>query len=161
MKKLMLVILLAAVAVGGFLYLQQPVEGVRSIVWDKAECAHCHMHIGNPHYAAQLQTKDGRILDFDDPGCLFEWVTDHTPRIKTAYFHHYQKDQWLDFQEVGFIRVDEETPMGYGLGAVDKAAHPDAMDFGEASRVVLEMGDDRTDKPAAKSPTSQHQGDHR
>ena len=140
MKKLLVMTMILVAAGVIFWALERPTSGVREPVWNKTACAHCRMHVGVPSYAAQIQTRDGEVADFDDPGCLFEWVADNSPPIRAAYFHHYRQERWLNFQEVGFIRVEEDTPMGFGLGAVDKAAHPEAMSFGEASNVVLNAG---------------------
>jgi hypothetical protein len=54
---------------------------------------------------------------------------------------------WLNYREVGFLRVDETTPMGYGLGAVLKADHPDALSFSKASNAVLSGRIDATKGP--------------
>jgi hypothetical protein len=96
------------------------------------------MHISQRFYAAQLHTRKNGVKHFDDPGCLFEWIADNTPSIKSAYFHHYDKQgTWLDYREVGFIQVDRTTPMGYGLGAVAKSKHKDAMPFHTASSKII------------------------
>ena len=158
MKKFIVTFVLLG-AIGAAIYLlQQPTDGVRPVVWDKSSCAHCHMHVGVPSYAAQLQTKDGRVYDFDDPGCLFEWVVANHPRIEAAYFHHFRDDRWLDHREVGFLRVDEETPMGYGLAAVDRSLHDDALDFGDASNAALNMRDDRLDSPTSHNDHDRSRG---
>ena len=137
MKKLAIVVVLAAALVGTIWYLEQPTRGVEPVVWSQATCAHCKMHIGDKRFAAQLQTKEGEVYNFDDSGCVFEWIAENAPSIKQIYFHHYREDRWLDYRKVGFIRTDEPTPMGYGLGAVERANHPDAMSFSKASNAVL------------------------
>jgi copper chaperone NosL len=116
---------------------QQPPSGVVPVEWNEETCAHCKMHIGNKHFAAQLQTKKGEVHNFDDTGCLFEFVIENGPDIKQAYFHHYQKQKWLDYKEVGFLEIDRDTPMGYGIGAVNQHKFPDSMSFDEASNYVV------------------------
>ncbi|MFP4599704.1 MAG: nitrous oxide reductase accessory protein NosL [Persicimonas sp.] len=145
MKKTILIAAFFALAIGALVYvLERPTDGVEPIVWDQATCAHCHMHIGDPHYAAQIHTADGRVLNFDDPGCLFEYVEQNRLQTTAAYFHHYREDRWLSRDEAGFIEVDEDTPMGYGIGAVDRVdnqdQHPDMMSFEGAKDVVLRSG---------------------
>ncbi|MCA9531827.1 MAG: hypothetical protein KC543_17000 [Myxococcales bacterium] len=89
------------------------------IAWDHEVCAECHMHIGDPRYAAQIQTSEGDVLNFDDPGCLIRYVAEHRPTIRRMYFHSSVGDAWLQPNEVGFVVVPaEQTPMGYGLAAV-------------------------------------------
>ncbi len=48
-------------------------DAVEPVAWDRAVCARCSMLVGaSARFAAQLQTEDGTVLDFDDPGCLLE-----------------------------------------------------------------------------------------
>ena len=139
MKKALLILTVLAVGIGTLVYLlERPDQGVEPIVWDQSACAHCHMHIGNPYYAAQLQTREGRIHNFDDPGCLFAWLDQNDPSVRQIYFHHYRDDTWLPRDETRFVQVDEDTPMGYGIGAVRRSEDPNAMTFEEAQHAVLQ-----------------------
>lgn len=133
------VVVLVAV-VGIVFYLQQPKAGVRPIAWDQEACAHCHMHIGDPHFAAQLQTNDGDVLDFDDPGCLFSYLDANKPMVKEIYFHHHAKDEWLTQAMVGFVHLEQDTPMGYGIGAVNRSETANAMSFEEARHAIQGRG---------------------
>jgi len=139
LAKVLLPLLVIAGLVAGVIYwIESPAEGRQPVAWGNQACAHCQMHISNRYFAAQLHTRNGEVKHFDDPGCLFEWVADQTPSIKSAYFHHYdEQDTWLDYREVGFIDIDRKTPMGYGIGAVRKAEHDDAMPFHEASNQIM------------------------
>lgn len=100
---------------------QQLPSGVVPVAWDKAACAHCRMMVSERPFAAQLQLKDGRVLDFDDPGCLFEWWDEArpAPELHAGYFHHLREDRWLSLEEVAFVEVSP-TPMGFGVGAVPR-----------------------------------------
>lgn len=110
---------------------QQKPVGPVPIVWDKEACAHCHMHIGEPGFAAQAQLADGQVLSFDDPGCLMSWL-DGRPRAgadapRAVYFHHHDRDEWLTLESAGFIATDP-TPMGFGFAAVERT-RPAAVDW--------------------------------
>jgi hypothetical protein len=119
-KGLLLVVALAAITIALVRFNQvPPPEGPVPVVWDSEVCGHCKMHVGDPRFAAQLQTVDGDVLNFDDPGCLLEHLTSQETPIHALYFRNYQTDGWLSEAEVGFVAV-EDTPMGYGLGAVPK-----------------------------------------
>lgn len=101
------------------------------------------MAISDPAFAAQLQTADGRILDFDDPGCLLTYLAQHTPRVHAVYFHAVDSDRWIPEADVAFVPV-QHTPMAYNLGAVPKGT-PGAITYAEAVRQVLRRprrGDD-------------------
>ena len=91
--------------------------GPVAVVWDREACAHCRMHVGEPAFAVQLQTEDGRVLGFDDPGCAFLWEAEQRPDVHAWYFHDYREDRWLAASEVAFVNLPH-TPMGFGYGAV-------------------------------------------
>jgi hypothetical protein len=94
-------------------------EGAVSVVWDSEVCAHCKMHVGDPRFAAQLQTTTGDVLNFDDPGCLFDYLDSHDVSVHALYFRDHEGDGWLSESDVGFLPV-EDSPMGYGIRAVPK-----------------------------------------
>ncbi len=116
-------------------------EGPRPVVWDREVCAHCKMHIGDPRFAAQLQTTDGDVLSFDDPGCLFDYVSAHPVSPHAMYFRDHDGSGWLSKSEVGFLPTDE-SPMGYGIQAVSKDV-PGAKGFAWAERRVREQREER------------------
>ena len=101
-------------------------EGAVPVIWDREVCAHCKMHVGDPRFAAQLQTTDGKVLNFDDPGCLFDYLQSSEGTVHALYFRNHLEDGWLSEAEVGFL-VAEDSPMGYGIRAVPKGT-PDAQD---------------------------------
>ncbi len=119
-KGLLLLVAFIAIAVA-FLRYNQPTlsEGPVPVVWDSEVCTHCKMHVGDPRFAAQLQTVEGTVLNFDDPGCLFDYLASNDASIHALYFRNHMKDGWLSQAEVGFVAV-EDSPMGYGLAAVPK-----------------------------------------
>ncbi len=48
------------------------------------------MAISDPAFAARLQTDDGRVLDFDDPGCQFRYQAEERLKVKALYFHAFR-----------------------------------------------------------------------
>ena len=96
------------------------------------------MLISEPRFAAQLETQDGEIQSFDDPGCLLAALATRSPSVRALWFHHVREDRWLDAAHVAFEET-ERTPMGYGLGAVD-AGTPGALSLDEARARVAERG---------------------
>ena len=96
-------------------------EGAVPIVWDSEVCTHCKMHVGDPRFAAQVQTVEGDVLNFDDPGCLFDYLDAHPRVVHALYFRNHESNGWLSAEEVGFLPV-EDSPMGYGLRAVPSQA---------------------------------------
>jgi copper chaperone NosL len=110
------------------------VDDVQPIDWHKQPCAHCQMLIGEPRHAAQLITRDGEVLSFDDPGCALQYVNERSPQIHRLWFHHGHDQRWLTAEKVGFA-VGGNTPMGFGLVAVDLST-PGALDITAAQAHV-------------------------
>ena len=115
-------------------------EGPSELLWNRDVCDFCSMHVGEPEYAAQLQTKDGRTLAFDDPGCLFLRLANEPPAVHAVYFRHYREERWIPSTTVSFVTVSP-TPMGYELGAVDSGT-PDSISLEKAREQVLRKGTD-------------------
>jgi hypothetical protein len=137
MKGLLLAIALVAITIAFVRFNRVTLpEGPVPIVWDREVCAHCSMHVGDPRFASQLQTTDGDVLSFDDPGCLFDYLRSHQVAIHALYFRNHAKDEWLAEPEVGFVSV-EDSPMGYGIAAVPRD-QPDAHDIDWAKARVVE-----------------------
>jgi len=133
-----LLLLVALVSVGAaFVQLNQVTlpEGAVPVVWDREVCAHCKMHVGDPRFAAQLQTNRGDVYNFDDPGCLFDFLAAYEPSVHALYFRNFEDDAWLSESEVGFLPV-EDSPMGYGIRAVPKGTS-EAQDIDWAKRQVM------------------------
>lgn len=120
---------------------QRRVEGPVPIVWDKEACAFCHMHIGEPAFAAQAQLGDGAVLNFDDPGCLLSWTQKHQEPPSAVYVRHYQEERWLTKSEASFV-TGLTTPMGFGLGAVP-SGRPATLSWDQASAWVAKTRGER------------------
>jgi copper chaperone NosL len=135
-KGLLLLIALIAIVVAFVRFNQVTLpEGAIPVVWDGEVCGHCKMHVGDPRFAAQLQTTSGDVLNFDDPGCLLDYLQSRQVPVHALYFRNYDGDGWLTESEVGFLPV-EDSPMGYGIRAVPKDT-PEAQDLDWAKGQVV------------------------
>jgi copper chaperone NosL len=113
-----------------------PGEGPHPIAYDREPCSHCRMLISEPRFAAQLETREGVVESFDDPGCLLAALAARSSEVHALWFHHVREDRWLDAAHVAFEET-QGTPMGYGLGAV-AAGTPGALSLAAASAHVAE-----------------------
>lgn len=112
-------VLVGGAGVGLWLALRETLpSGPVEVIWDREACAFCRMHVGQPAFAAQLQTTDGRVHNFDDVGCLFRFELERKPAVLAAYFHHHREKRWLKGPLVAFVPADP-SPMGFNLGAVE------------------------------------------
>ena len=111
----------AGVAAAGYYLVRSEAlpSGPQDVIWDHTQCAECRMSVSERNYAAQLQTQDGRILDFDDAGCLFRFERHDQDAVHAVYFRHVREDRWLSGSKTAFIESGP-SPMGYDLGAVEK-----------------------------------------
>jgi hypothetical protein len=93
-------------------------SGPVDVVWDHTQCAECRMSVSERAYAAQLQTEDGQVLNFDDPGCLFRYGIHNDIAVHAVWYRHVREDRWVAEAKAAFVESGP-SPMGYDLGAVD------------------------------------------
>ncbi|MEQ1505997.1 MAG: hypothetical protein ABMB14_27445 [Myxococcota bacterium] len=110
----------------------------REIPWDRAACDECAMLISDPRFAAELVTTDGETRMFDDPACLFRYITAHHPSIGNLWFRDSTADGWLSWSGVAFVPA-RGGPMDGGVAAVPVGTDG-AIGFGEASARVVGGG---------------------
>ncbi|MBI5853084.1 MAG: hypothetical protein HZB39_18900 [Planctomycetes bacterium] len=133
----------ATVAVAAILSSRLP-DGPVDPVWDQQACAHCRMHVGEPRFAAQLQTAQGDVWFYDDPGCLAEHLADARTSgraldVHAIFFRHLHESRWVGEAAARFVPVSP-TPMGFGFGVVDSAELA-ALDYaGFLQRVAARDG---------------------
>jgi hypothetical protein len=128
-------IALAAVMVAAAVGCTRPPDGPVEPHWDHTRCARCGMLVSEPRFAAQVQRADGTVLHYDDPGCLLAHEGPERGALAEAHavwFHHAETPRWVPLADVGFVPA-ENTPMDFGLAAVERAARPEALDL-EAAR---------------------------
>jgi copper chaperone NosL len=112
-KALLLVWLLSVLGCEDYTRASEP-------VWDKQPCAHCHMLVSDPRFAAQLVTHAHERLYFDDPGCLAAYAQAHTDEIELAWVH--TDAGWTQSSHARF-KTGASSPMGYGFIADAAGEH--------------------------------------
>lgn len=113
-----------------------PSDGPAPVALDRTRCAHCGMLVSDLGFAAQVQSVDGEVFDFDDPGCLLAWRAEHPAEPRAVWYHHAREERWLRASEAAFLAVGE-SPMGFGIAAVDRG-EPGSFEPAEAERRVRE-----------------------
>ena len=104
----------------------------RPIVYGSDQCAHCHMTIADPRYTAELVTTTGKVIVFDDIGCLSAFLAAGTvaPRaIHSTWAHDYlAPDAFLRTGELHFVHSTAfHTPMHSGIVAVAQPSSADSL----------------------------------
>lgn len=120
----------------------RPPGGPVEVAWDQTRCAHCGMLVSEPGFAAQLHQRDGRVLVFDDPGCLLVHLeemgtAEPASGVHELWFHDHDEPRWVPGERVVFERV-ETSPMGYGLAAHERGdLGGRGLDLASARRLAL------------------------
>lgn len=103
----------------------------RPIAYGTDQCAHCHMTIADPRYAAELVTGTGKVLVFDDIGCLQAYLASGVApgAVHSTWAHDYAgPGAWLSTSDLSFVRSDAfHTPMGSGLVALARPQVADSV----------------------------------
>lgn len=87
-------------------------------------CSMCRMAISEKKFAAELITRDGEALKFDDIGCMRDYLKDKADRSQVAAYFvtDYESKKWLDAGAANFVKsVEIATPMGGHLVAFQDA----------------------------------------
>lgn len=144
-------VLATTLAVWAIVTSSAPPDGPVPVAWDATRCARCGMLVSEPGFAAQLHLRDGRVLHFDDPGCLL--VHRHTEGLDAAaaWFHHHDQDRWLPGDRVAFERV-ETSPMGFGLAARERGEPNADLDLAAATALALARDRSRAGAGGAPAP---------
>ena len=111
-----------------------PATGPRDIRWAQESCERCRMVLNDRVHAAQVRyfvADEGfRHSVFDDIGCALLWLEAQLwkddPRTE-IWVADRRNGNWIDARKAVYVK-DENTPMGYGLGAQAEPV-PGALDF--------------------------------
>jgi copper chaperone NosL len=85
-------------------------------------CRYCHMAIDAPERAAQWIGEDGRVLVFDEPGCLVAWLEGQPGARGTAFFAAAEDGRWIAASDAWFVRGGARTDMGFDVVAYGDVA---------------------------------------
>jgi len=101
------------------------------IIYGGDACAHCHMTIADPRFAAQLITPKGKVLAFDDIGCLVAYARARLPGVPApdVWVNDFLRpDSLLEGTHAVFLQADSiATPMGSHLLAIRPGASADSL----------------------------------
>jgi len=104
----------------------------RALVPGSDVCTHCQMTVADLRFGGELVTRTGRVLPFDDAGCLAAWLaTGGTPEAEihaTLVVDYLVPGSLLPAAEAIFLRSDSlRTPMDYQLVATAAGHRADSL----------------------------------
>ena len=96
--------------------------GPRPFAFGSEPCAHCHMTLADPRFAAELVARTGKVFPFDDAGCLAAFVVAGGLRgadVASLWVADFTRpDSLLTASGAVFLRHDAfHTPMDYRIVA--------------------------------------------
>lgn len=106
--------------------------GPREVLVGTDLCEHCHMTVADPRFISQLVTTTGKILVFDDAGCLATALQDGVvadDQVRSLWVTDFLSPAGLlEAPAAWFVRASSlSTPMASGLAAVGSAAQADSL----------------------------------
>ena len=104
----------------------------RPLVLGADVCTQCHMTFADPRFGAELVTTTGKVLVFDDAGCLATYLID--PAEPSERWHsmwvmdYLRPDSLIPADQAIFLRSDSlRTPMDHRLVAVTPGPAADSL----------------------------------
>jgi copper chaperone NosL len=85
-------------------------------VWGKQACAHCAMVLSDRRFGAQVVTREGDRLFFDDPGCMVLFLRDRGVAPARAWVRDAESGRWLDAEAARYV-AGAPSPMDFGFEA--------------------------------------------
>jgi len=102
-------------------------QSPRDIGFGAEPCAHCHMTIADPRFAAEAISPTGKVAVFDDVGCLAAWL-EEDGEAAAWVLSFVDGREWLPAAQAVYLRSDAlRTPMGSGLAALRPGREADSV----------------------------------
>jgi copper chaperone NosL len=101
--------------------------GPRPFAFGSEECTSCHMTLVDPRFAAQLVTTTGKMLPFDDVGCLATFLTTggvEAGAVQSLWVSDFLRpDSLIAVADAVFLQSDSlRTPMDHRIVALRPGA---------------------------------------
>lgn len=95
----------------------------------KDKCDICQMAVKDDQYATQTHLENGKVLKFDDIGCMHQWIKENKNEKDPIHFvRDYNSKKWIALDQAVYVYdKDLKTPMAYGVVSFEKES--DAKQF--------------------------------
>jgi len=96
----------------------------RPLGYDSETCSHCHMTLADRRFGAELVLSTGRVIPFDDTGCLITFLGADTVPARIHSIHvvdFLPPHALLNADSAVFLVSDSiRTPMDYHIAALSR-----------------------------------------
>ncbi|WP_293955677.1 MULTISPECIES: nitrous oxide reductase accessory protein NosL [unclassified Sphingobacterium] len=108
----------------------------KPIKYGSEQCAHCKMTITDVRFGTQLQTKKGRVFNFDDVQCMIAFVNGNSVKkeeIAVYYLSDYVSHNLIPAADAYYLKSESlKSPMRGNIAVFEKR--------GELDKVKAEIG---------------------
>lgn len=98
----------------------------KPIKYGNEQCAHCKMTISDARFGTQLQTKKGRVYNFDDLQCMIAFVKRNSiekEEIAVYYLPDYFSHKLILAERAYYLKSDElKSPMRGNIAVFENRA---------------------------------------
>ena len=96
----------------------------KPIKFGSDQCAYCKMTISDARFGTQLQTKKGRVYNFDDVQCMISFVKESNVKkqeVSAYYLPDYVSNKLLPAEQMLYLKSEElKSPMRGNIAAFEK-----------------------------------------
>ena len=86
------------------------------------------MTIADPRFAAELLTRTGKPVTFDDVGCMAAWLGENKLPVAGSWVVSFVDSRWIRSDSATYLLGDSlHTPMGSGLVALRPGHEADSV----------------------------------
>lgn len=101
----------------------------KSIKYGTDQCAFCKMTVSDPRFGTQLQTKKGKVYNFDDVQCMIEFVKNQTVKkndVAAFYLPDFLNNNLLPAEKLYYLKSEAlKSPMRGDIAAFANKADLD------------------------------------
>lgn len=101
-------------------------KGPQPIKYGTDQCAYCKMTVSDPRFGTQLQTKKGRVYNFDDAQCMIAFVKESKVKkeeVAAFYLPDYLSNKLMPAEKMYYLKSEElKSPMRGNIAAFSNAA---------------------------------------
>jgi len=101
-------------------------NGPKPIKYGTDQCAYCKMTVSDQRFGTQLQTKKGRVYNFDDVSCMVAFVKESKVKkeeVASYYLPDYTNNKLMPADKMFYLKSEElKSPMRGNVAAFGKKA---------------------------------------
>jgi copper chaperone NosL len=106
--------------------------GPRPLAYDGETCAHCRMTLTDRRFGGELVLRTGRVIPFDDPGCLITYLAHESglaDRVESLWVSDFlPPHELLEARQAIFLASDSiRSPMDFRLAALPPGPRADSV----------------------------------